>query len=493
MGIIQKDAIRVTLLSYIGMFLGYFNKAFLFIIFLTTEEIGLLNLLLSVGLLFAQFCNLGAAFTVGKFFPFFRDKSKNNFGFLQYNLLIITFGVVLFTALAYLFQPQISRYYAEKSPEFVQYYTWFIPIGIAYIYFLLFDYYLRALFKNVISVFLYEVVLRLVTMVAILAYGLDYINFDSLIKISALVYFIPTIIAFIYLVYLKEIDLFNWRITISKKFRRILFRFSMLSYFNTLGSLIVTTIDAIMIASFLGLAETGIYTTVVFITAFLQVPYRSLVRISTPLVAVYWKAKDMVKMKELYQQVSSVLLVVSTALFLYVWVNRDAVFYILKPEFVAGIPVFLFIMIGRLTDMYMGINGTIFSMSKKYAYDLIFTFTLVILVYVLNLLLIPKMGMAGAALGTMLSLIVYNVGRAAFVWFQYKLHPFTKSQMLVLVIFTVNLVAYEFLPHLSNNWLDIIVRSGLLSISYVGVLLVFKVEKEINAYLNKIWRKFKTV
>src|SRR5690554_1815044 len=107
MGIIQKDAIRVTLLSYIGMFLGYFNKAFLFIIFLTTEEIGLLNLLLSVGLLFAQFCNLGAAFTVGKFFPFFRDKSKNNFGFLQYNLLIITFGVVLFTALAYLFQPQI--------------------------------------------------------------------------------------------------------------------------------------------------------------------------------------------------------------------------------------------------------------------------------------------------------------------------------------------------------------------------------------------------
>lgn len=489
MGYIQKDAFRTMILSYLGMFLGYFNKAFLFIIFLTTEEIGLLNLLLSVGLLFAQFCNLGTVYSVGKFFPFFRNKAKNNYGFLQYNFLIVTAGVVIFTFLVMVFKNEISSYYSDKSPDFVKYYLWFIPIGIAYIYFFLFENYLRALHKNVISVFLYEVFLRILTTLAIIAYGVQWIDFDLLIKLSSLLYFIPTFFLAVYLFYLKELDFRAWSISIPKRFRKILFRFSALSYFNTLGSLIVTTIDAMMIAAYLGLAETGIYTTIVFITAFLQVPYRSLTRITNPLVAVYWKAGDMVKMQELYQRVSSVLLIVSTALFMYIWINREAVFYILKPEFVQGIPVFLFLMIGRLTDMYLGLNGTIFTMSKKFAFDLIFTFLLIIIVYVLNIFFIPRIGMSGAALSTMIALLVYNVGRAYFVWRHYKLHPFTGSQGWVMLIFVLNVLVFELIPHLDNRWTDIFVRSAAFTLTYPLLLYFLKVEAEINTYVDKLLRR----
>lgn len=489
MGIVQKDAFRITILSYLGMFLGYFNKTFLFIIFLTTEEIGLLNLLLSIGVLFAQFCNLGSVYTVGKFFPFFHNRSKNSYGFLTYNLLVITVGVIVFTVLAFIFKSQISAHY-DKSPEFVKYYNWFIPIGIAYVYFLLFDNYLRALFKNVISVFLFDVFLRILTAVVLLAYGFQWISFDLLLKISSLIYVIPTLILFAYLIYLKEINAKSWRITIPKRFRKVLFRFSSLSYFNTLGSVIITTIDAMMVAAYLGMAETGIYTTVVFITSFLQVPYRTLVRITTPLVATYWKTKNMVKMQELYQQVSSILLIISTALFIYVWINREAIFHILKPEFVAGIPVFLFIMIGRLTDMYLGLNGTIFTMSKKYAFDLIFTFLLIGIVYVLNIVFIPKMGMKGAAVSTMIALLVYNISRSLFVWIHFKLHPFAKKQLLVLLLFALNIVAFELLPHLSNRMVDILVRSAIFTLTFPLLILVFKVEKEINAYLDKLWNKY---
>jgi O-antigen/teichoic acid export membrane protein len=245
-----------------------------------------------------------------------------------------------------------------------------------------------------------------------------------------------------------------------------------------------------MVAAYLGLKETGIYTTVVFITAFMQVPYRALTRMTIPLVAEYWKAKDMVKMAEIYKQVSSVLLVVSTTMFMYVWINREAVFYILKPEFVTGIPVFLYIMVGRLLDMYLGLNGAIFVSSKKYAYDLIFTFLLVIIVYVLNTILIPVMGMSGAALGTMIALVVYNLGRAYFVWAAYKLLPFAKSQLLVLILFALNCAVFELIPHLSNRWLDILLRSILFTMTYPFIIYVFKIEKEINNYLDKIIPKY---
>jgi len=76
MGIVKRDALRTTLISYVGLVLGYLNKAFLFIIFLTTIEIGLVNLLITTSLLFAQLTNLGSVYVTWRFFPFFRNKEK---------------------------------------------------------------------------------------------------------------------------------------------------------------------------------------------------------------------------------------------------------------------------------------------------------------------------------------------------------------------------------------------------------------------------------
>lgn len=490
MGIIKKDALRITFLSYIGMFLGYFNKAFLFLIFLTTDEIGLLNLLLSVGLLFAQFCNLGTSYSIGKFYPFFKNKSRNNYGFLQYNFLIVTIGVLVFSGLVILFRSDISNYYIEKSPEFVDYYYWFLPIGIGYIYFLIFENYLKMLYDNFFAVLINEVVLRLLTMLVILAYGMSWIGFDALLKVSSLLYLIPMALVIAYLIKLKEFHPFKWKIEIPRRFRRIIFRFNSLSYINTLGAMFITTIDAMMVAAMLGLRETGIYTTVVFIVSFLQVPYRSVLRIANPLVAQFWKDKNMVEMQKLYTKTSSVLLIISTTLFMYVWINSEAIFYMLRPEFVEGIPVFLLLMIGYLTNMYLGLNGAIFVLSKKFAYDLIFTFFLIILVIVANLLFIPIYGMSGAAIGTMISLVLYNAGRSIFVWKAFNLHPFKMNQLYVLILLTANILLFEWMPHLNNRWFDIIVRSGIFSCSFPLVIYLLKIDKDINQYVHSFFWKY---
>lgn len=493
MGIIKKDAVRITILSYIGMFLGYLNKAFLFLVFLTTDEIGLLNLLLSVGLLFAQFCNLGTTYSIGKFHPFFRNRSRNNYGFMHYNFIVVTVGVLLFSLLIILFRPEISAYYIEKSPDFVNYYYWFLPIGIGYIYFLIFENYLKMLYDNFFAVLINEVVLRILTTMALVAYGLSWISFDFLVKSSSILYFIPAIMVIGYVVYLKEFNLLSWKITIPKRFKRIIFKFNTLSYFNTLGAIFVTTIDALMVASMIGLRETGIYTTIVFITSFLQVPYKTILRIANPIVATYWKENKLHDMSVLYQKTSSILLIISTALFMYVWINREAVFYILRPEFVSGIYVFLFLMIGRLTDMYFGLNGSIFVLSKKFAYDLIFTLCLIVLVVIMNLMFIPKWGMNGAAIGTMVSIVLYNIGRVLFIWKVYRLHPFTKAQIFVFILLIVNIILFEILPHFSDNrWIDIFTRCTLFTITYPLVIYLLKIEKEINQYvLNFYSKRFK--
>ena len=485
MGIIQKDALRTMILSYLGLILGYLNRGVFFILFLTSAQVGLINLVISVGLLFAQCANLGTVYAVWKFFPFFRNKEKKNHGFLLLTSIIVSIGIVLFVIISILFKDAINMHYQEKSKAFVEYYYWIIPIGIGNVFFLLFDNYLRGMYKNIIGVFANEILSRFIIFILLLLYGYKLISFDVFLISHFLVYFVPAIILLVYLLKKQEISFSLSTIQIPKRFKKIIISFSLYNYFNSLGALVVVTLDSLMIASYIGLTETGIYTQIIFLTSALMIPYRSIVRVSSPLVSEYWKNKDMFKMSELYQKVSSVSLFIALFLFLLIWLNIDALFSFLPKEYFVGKWVFLFLMIGKMLDMFFGINGTIFITSKKYKFDIIFTLLLIVIVYLLNLILIPKYGIIGTAISTSISYVFYNIGRLLFVYFVYKIHPFTLKQVYLILVFTATLIGYYFIfPLFLNPILSIIIQTLYILLTFCCVLYLFNLEPNSKEYIK---------
>jgi O-antigen/teichoic acid export membrane protein len=485
MGFVQKDAFRTMSISYFGLLLGYLNKGVLFILILSTEQIGLINLLLSVGLLFAQFSNLGTIYAITKFFPFFKGRNKDNKGFLKLILITVGIGICICIFFTFIFQERIADYYSIKSKEFVEYYFWIIPIGIANVLFLIFENYLRSLYKNLLAVFSYELLLRILLSGLLGLYFLKVIDFHFFVIAHALLYLIPTVILALYLIYLKELDFRFTKIKIPSKIRKIVISYSALSYVNSLGNLLVTTLDALMIAYFLGLRATGIYTTIIYLTSALQVPYKSLIRVSSPLIPLYWKQKNWDLMKELYQKVSSVSLVLALFMFSLVWINRGEIFSLLPSEYLEGIWVFLFLMIGKILDQFFSLNGVIFSVSDKYKYDIIFTIVLLILVFSLNYVFIPKFGIAGAALSTGIAYIAYNVGRLIFIWKVYNLHPFQKNQFKIIVSFALIVIFFEIKPWKFDFIYELIFNSSLFSLLFFIPIYVFNWETEIKAYWLK--------
>ena len=490
MGLIQRDAFRTMLISYFGMVLGYLNKGVLFIIILSTEQIGLVNLLASVGFLYAQLSSLGALNTSWKFFSFFRNSERDNYGFLKLMLTIVAVGSLLALILTFVLERFITEYYQDKSSLFVEYYYWIIPIGTANILFLLFETHLRAMFKNVLSVFVNEIGLRLIVFVLLGALYYDFLSFPEFLVINCLVYFIPALILFIYLIYLKEIKSFRVKIQVPKRFRKIVVKYGLYSYANSLGTVTVTTLDATMIASMVGLSGTGVYTTIMYLTSALQVPYRALFRISSPFVPVYWKERKMKEMATLYKDVSSVSLIMGSAFFLLVWLNRVEIFSLFPSEFQSGIWVFLFLILGKLFDMYMGINSTILLTSKKYRIDMLFTIILLLLVFTLNYWLIPIYGIIGAAISTMVATVVYNLLRMLYVWWKYKIHPFRLNHLIIILLIAATLVVSECLPTFSDN-IFITVTNQTLEVLFLFILpvVVLRVEPQINGYLNKLRKR----
>ena len=177
-------------------------------------------------------------------------------------------------------------------------------------------------------------------------------------------------------------------------------------------------------------------------------------------------------------------------MFLAIWINRIELFSFLPSEYSAGIVVFLCLMVGRIIDVYFGINGTIFVTSKKYRFDVVFTLILIVLVFTLNLWLIPMWGMKGAAVSTSIAYIVYNMGRMLFIKMSFGMHPFKFSQLKTFVLFTLIYLLFEFAPfEFENRYIALAVRSSVLILLTIVPLFVFKIEPEITNYLSKSYRK----
>ena len=103
MGVVQKESIRSTVVSYAGAGLGFVNQFLLMGVLLTADEVGLINVLILIGIMYAQFASLGTANVVLRFFPFFKDKEKGHNGLLFGLLVIGTIGFLFFLSLVLCF------------------------------------------------------------------------------------------------------------------------------------------------------------------------------------------------------------------------------------------------------------------------------------------------------------------------------------------------------------------------------------------------------
>lgn len=486
MGIVQKDAFTTTIISAIGLIVGYINKGVLFLLLLSAEEIGLLNLLVSVGLLFGNIINLGLINTVWRFFPYFRNEELANYNFLKTILKTVLLSALFYSFLLIFIQPLVLKLYQEKSKEFVEYFYLIIPIGIGNVLYLILDMYLRGMQKNTISLISNELIHRIGIILLLVLFALHFISISSLYVVFAFSYFIPCSILIYYLIKKGELNFKKSNHVIPRRFRKILIQYSLFNYLNSIGTVAVISIDGLMIASKLGLKETGIYTTIIYLLSAIQLPIRSLLRIGSSLVSQHWKDNDLLKMNDLYKKTSSISLIISLYTFLVIWFNVDFIFQFLPSAFVIGKFPLLFFLIGRIIDAYLGLNGVIFITSKKYKLDIYFTLGLLLMVIILNQLLIPIFGLSGAAISTSSAIIIYNVGRMFVLWRHFNLQPFEKQQLNVLLLFCFLLIIhYTVFIQFNASFGITCFETVFNSILYLGSIVYFKWNEDLLIFLNK--------
>lgn len=489
MGIVIKQSIRSSIIAYLGVLIGYINVLWLFPYFLEADQIGLFRLIQSSAFLMATFGQFGLSSALVKFFP----KLKDQKGFLSFIILGGVFGFVLFAAFTFLFKTEITAYFAKESGLFIEYFGITLLISFILIQFQLLEAYCRSLLKIVIPTLIRDIQLRLSVTVLVALYALNIITFNGLIQWLSAAYLLMVITVIFYLRQLKAFQLsFNFKFINTALLKQIM-TYAVYMMIGAGGTQIVLQIDSIMVSGALGLDATGIYTVAFFIGVVIEMPKRSITQISAPLISQAFEKNDMPAVEKLYKQTSINQMIIGSLLLIGIWANLESLYsFIPNGEiYIQGINVVLFIGLGKLSDMIFGTNGEIIVMSKHYKFNVVAVGILAILTIVLNLLLIPKYGIEGAAIASFLAMLTFNLSKFLFVWVKFKIQPFSMGSIKLLAIIGLVLWVNQWIPTLELTLLDILIRSTVISVLLVGLTIGLKVSEEVNSLVFGFVNRFK--
>jgi len=216
-----------------------------------------------------------------------------------------------------------------------------------------------------------------------------------------------------------------------------------------------------------------------------------LLKISTPIIADSLKNNTRKTLQEIYYKSSLNQFIVGALLFIGIWANIHNVFRILPPEYEPGKYVIFFIGLANLTDMIIGSGGLIIGLSKYYKYQTYFIFILAIFIITTNLILIPLLGITGAALASFLSKLLFNITRYVFIRIKFGLQPYNLKFLWTFLIAVISYFSVKIIPVFSNLIFDLTFRSIFILILFSGILLVFHISEEANDLFHNMITIFK--
>jgi O-antigen/teichoic acid export membrane protein len=231
------------------------------------------------------------------------------------------------------------------------------------------------------------------------------------------------------------------------------------------------------------------YSVAIFIAMVISVPSRAMHQITYPITAKLMSENKWQELNDLYKKSSITLQVVGGLILIGILVNINQLYLMLPPEYSQGLFVVFTIGLSKYFDLILGNNNAIIFNSKYYRAVLILGLFLVVLIVLLNMYFIPNFGLNGAALATLIAITLYSLAKLLFVVLKMKLFPFTIQTVFSLVIVIVSFFAFYYWDFNFNPFLNILLKSILVTIFYLGLSYYLKISSDINFVMNSVFKK----
>lgn len=209
------------------------------------------------------------------------------------------------------------------------------------------------------------------------------------------------------------------------------------------GYQLLNQMDTIMLGHFVSAREVGIYSVAFKVSAFVLIGLEILLPIVAPLFSQFRETGADQSMEMLFGTATKWLCYSALVIFVCIVIFRLELLHVFGKGFTAGSTVLLILAAGQLVNAATGPTGVLLTMTGKQKWELANTVSMVVINFLLNLWLIPKMGMTGAAIATALSIATINGLKLVQVYVLFGLRAYNLKYFKgIVAIGAAGLVGY---------------------------------------------------
>ncbi|MCA1967168.1 MAG: lipopolysaccharide biosynthesis protein [Flavobacterium sp.] len=486
MGIVIKQSIKNTIITFVGFGIGAINVMYMYPVFLGKEYLGLTNYIFSAANILYPILSFGIQNTLIKFFNENNKTEEDLSRYFTYMLLLPLFVIIPFFCLFYYFYDNIALYESSKN-TIVYDYVWEIPLIALFIgYFEIFYAWLRAHMKSVFGSFVKEVFVRVLVTISLFAVYFKWISLPEFVHSLVIIYGISLLVIIYYANKIKRIQLNK---KLPKQTKQI-FVFTIFIILSASVANMLLDIDKYMINQFLKIENIAFYSLAVYLAMVISVPQRAMHQITYPITAKLMSENKWEELNQLYKKSSLTLQVIGGLIYVGILVNIKQLYEILPDEgYDQGLFVVFTIGLSKYFDVVLGNNNSIIFNSKYYKMVLFLGVLLVFVVVGLNFVFIPMYGINGAALATLITIGMYSLAKLLFVVLKMNLFPFTKNTVVALFLALVSFGVFYYWDFSFHPFVNIVLKSILVTIFYLGLSYYFKVSSDINFVMNSVFKR----
>lgn len=486
MGVVRKQGVNITLVSFLGVIIGAINTMFVFPNVLGAEGHGLVMLILSIGTVLAQFAHLGIPNTIIRFFPYLKDRKKFIY---RLALQVPLMSLLLLGLVFYIFGDYLFDGYIRKNELFREFQPIILPLVASLVFFEVLLSISRSELKSVFPAILREFVLRVSTLITLCLYSFDFLNFNEFIYCWLGIYSLNVLFLSLYLVSFKLFKIrFGLPLFPDSNLARKMSKYGVVTLLTSSAAILVNRIDVLMLGYYLELENIAFYTVAFFMASLIHIPARSILQIVKPLLAKAWAENNRQEIVNLYRKTALNQLIIGALLFIGIWMNmNDLLLFV--PEKYQGIQmVFFYIGLSKLIDVSVGVNGAIISTSIYYKYDLYINMFLILITIVTNIIFIDLYGIVGAAMATALAILIHNIIKTLVLYSLFKIQPFQLNTLKVILLSVLVFIVLNLIPYslIDSHIVRILLRSVSIGLVYSFVVIWFNLSDDINQLFQKI-------
>lgn len=484
MGIVIKQSISNTIITYIGFAIGAANTLYMYPQFLGDTYYGLTGYLLSTANILMPVMAFGVHNTIIKYFSQYKTEREKS-QFLSFVLLLPMFFLIPFLLTGFFVYDQIASYLSEENP-IIYGFVWQVPvIGLCMGYFEIFYAWVKVHLKSVFGSFIKEVLLRIFISVALFAVYLDWIDAETFVNLLMLIYLIAMLVMAGYAASVRGFVI-RWNFPNNK---RAVFAYSMFIILSGSIANILLDIDKNMLGKYTAIENIAYYSVAIFIALVISVPSRAMHQITAPITATLMSSNKHDELNRLYKNSSITLQAVGGLVFVGILVNLNMLYTMLPEEYAQGTFAVFAIGLSKYFDLILGNNNAIIFNSKYYRTVLLLGLLLAVVAISLNAWLIPVWGIDGAAMATLVSITLYSAAKLLFVVFKMNLFPFSRNTIVSGLIALVCFVSFYYWEFPFHPVINIGMKSVLVGGLYTAAHYLLKVSDELNSVMVSMLKR----